>query len=91
MFHYNIRLCKLCTLDLIEYEIHSLLVCPIYINFRNVLLLKVKEIDPNFELFNTNHKLKLSMSADLIKHTDKFIFDSVSLRRKQFFIDELGE
>ena len=79
------RLCKLCTLDLIEDEVHLLFVCPIYVNFRNVLFLKANEIEPNFELLNTNQKLKFLMSANLVKYTAKFIFDSISLRRTLFY------
>ena len=74
-----------CDDNVIEDEIHFLLHCNFYRDLRNTLLLKAIEIQPDYNFFNIDRKLKLFMSPKLVKDTAIFLFDAISRRRSTLY------
>ena len=72
------RICKFCTLNECEDEIHFVIKCPHYDEERCELVRKVKILFPGFDQLADNHKFIIILSAadsDVINLLGKFISD----------------
>lgn len=80
----NERLCKLCSENEVEDEIHFLLKCPNYNEERIALLNQAMTLNQNFINLPIAEQLKFLMN-NLIKHVAKYLSNAWSKRRKCLF------
>ena len=78
----NKRICKFCSLNLIEDENHFLLECPLYSNDRNVFLDSVSSYNSNFKNMHNEHKFIWLLSCEDIE----ICFEVAKFIRKCFTI-----
>ena len=81
----NERICELCCLNEIEDELHFLLRCPIYNNFRKTLMETCVNIYPSFKLLNDSDKLIWIMKNSCDKNLAKYLIKSWDLRKSKRF------
>ena len=74
------RLCRYCNENEIEDEIHFLLNCSAYNEFRSIMTNKAVNIETNFWNLSINMKLKLLMSCPLIRETSTFLYNAYQKR-----------
>ena len=60
------RLCVYCQEEEIEDEFHFLLECPLYTDMRQDLLSQCNQLEPNFQDFSKDSKLKLILGDERI-------------------------
>jgi hypothetical protein len=79
------RLCTFCDDNVIEDEVHFLLYCEFYKPIRERLFLCARSLFADFDNADDTHKLRLLMSAELVKNTAAYIFNAMSKRRKTLY------
>ena len=81
----NERVCEICTLLEIEDEEHFVCVCPVYDQFRQILLNKAREINNQFDTLTTRDKFVYVMK-NVWRSVAKFVKDAWHQRKRQLFV-----
>ena len=79
------RLCRYCNENEIEDEIHFLLNCSAYNEFRFNMTNKAANINTNFWNLPINIKIKLLMSSSVIRETTTFLYNAYQKRKQLTF------
>ena len=78
----NQRTCPFCTGNVLEDELHFLLVCNIFSLLRNDLLKDAKYIFPEFETWDKGQQFKALLSDErLVNPTATYFYKALELRR----------
>ena len=78
------RICKYCSLDRVEDEIHFLFECPLYSASRIDFLQFINNKYPNIQMLNNQHKLiwlMINEDRDILHRLIEFIKNSYNLRK----------
>ena len=78
------RICKYCSLDRVEDEIHFLFECPLYSASRIDFLQFINSKYPNIQMLNNQHKLiwlMINEDRDILHRLIEFIKNSYNLRK----------
>jgi hypothetical protein len=76
------RVCKLCTMQVLEDECHFLLDCPLYADYRDTIYQKALEIDDNFLDKSKQDKMCFLLSSKYLAYSVIKVVDKMFARRK---------